>query len=765
MVEHEDYIKNGLRSSEVSDLIGRGLVNGNHNAKTKTVGKIIMENTCTLFNLINVILAVCVAMTGSYKNMLFMGVIACNVIIGIIQELRAKHIIDKLTVLSAPRAKVRRDGRDMEIKMQDIVLGDLCMLARGDQVCADSVVIDGSCEVDESLLTGERDAVFKSKGDGLLSGSFLVSGEVCARVCHVGADNYAYKLVHEAKYIKKPNSEMMQSINKIIKIVSICIIPLAAILFYKQWIMVGQSLDEAVISTVAAIIAMIPEGLVLLTSVVLAVSVIRLSKEKTLVQELYCIETLARVNVLCLDKTGTLTEGEMQFKELVKLEEDCDCEQILCEMLGVLSDHNQTFDALKGAFKGECRWKTVNVIPFSSEKKFSRVDFENNNSYMLGACEFILTEGFEDTRKLASKYSSEGYRVLLLAQVMAGGGRKPLCFLLIEDILRGEAADTLAFFASQGVELKIISGDHPATVAAVARKAGFKDISYVDASDLTNDKQIAEAATKYNVFGRVTPHQKLKLVKALKSKGYTVGMTGDGVNDVLALREADCSVAMQSGSDAARNVSKLVLLNSNFSSMPKVVAEGRRSINNLERSAALFLEKTVYASLLAVIFVFLKEPYPFKPIQMTLVNALTIGVPSFLLALEPNYSVVKGHFFKNVMRKALPGGFLVVANVVATIFSSKLTHATDDQVSTITVLLTAVVSFIILFRICCPWNTFRRVMFTLLLIAFAVAFLFFKDFFMLTSFSFPMAMIALGQGILSIIAVEPLSRLINKILK
>lgn len=758
-MQNENYIYNGLSGSEVQKLTSEGLVNGEHNVKTRSIGRIVSGNICTLFNFINFVLAIFVAFTGSYKNMLFMGVIICNIAIGIFQEIRAKKTIDRLSLLSAPRAKIVRDGEVCEISMKDIVLGDLCILERGDQICADCEVVSGSCEVDESLLTGESDPVLKGTGDELLSGSFLVSGGVRAKVVHIGEENYAIKIVKEAKAYKKPASEMMKAINTIIRLVSICILPIAGILFYKQCFLVGQDTDTAIVSTVAALIAMIPEGLVLLTSAVLAVSVVRLSLERTLVQELYCIETLARVDVLCLDKTGTITEGRMKVRELVPMNGHTESEvrKLLSEMMGALNDHNPTSDALREAFSESNEFAVKETTAFSSEKKYSGVEFESEGKFLIGACEFLLDESFADVRSRALAYSEQGLRVLVLLK--DGEKREPQSLILIEDVIREDAEETLDFFKKQGVELKVISGDSPVTVASVAKRAGFDHVEYIDLSTVQTEEEVASSAEKYNVFGRVTPAQKLILVKALKESGHTVGMTGDGVNDVLALREADCSIAMQSGSDAARNVSKLVLLDSNFKAMPKVVAEGRRAINNLERSAALFLEKTTYAFLLALIFVFIREAYPFQPIQLTLVSALTIGVPSFLLALEPNYDLVKGSFFKNVMKRALPGGVLIVINVMLAIYLGKVLSLSDLQVSTLSVIMVAAVSFTVLFRVCRPWNLYRAAMFALLLAGFVLAFLLFGDFFFFTALTKEMCILAAGQFLFTVLAVGALFKL------
>lgn len=732
-----DYSK-GLSSEEVKEREKAGLRNGKHEAKTKSIKQIIVGNTCTLFNLLNFFLAACVIFVHSFKNLLFMGVILSNMLIGIVQEIRAKKTIDKLSLISAPRAKVIRDGVRKEINMEDLVKDDLYLLKRGDQVCADSVVVSGVLEVDESLLTGENDPVHKEEGDEVLSGSFIISGDAKLKVVHVGADNYAYKIVNEAKYLQKPSSEMMEAINSIIKLVSICIVPMLIITFIKQFWILDRPFDKAVVSTVAAIIAMIPEGLVLLTSIVLAVSVVRLSKEKTLVQELYCIETLARVNMLCLDKTGTITEGKMKLGNVLRLVKHEEIDDAIAAFVNAFEDDNATSAAIREEYPDNPGWKTTGIIPFSSEKKWSLATFEDHGTYVLGAAEFLMSE--HEKKKYASeyeRYSAEGYRVLAFCHSEKESGKnelpkgmKTIAFLIIGDSVKKEAREILSYFSDQGVGIKIISGDNPITVSNIAKQAGVKNYeNYVDASTLDTEEKVKEAAEKYTVFGRVSPRQKLLLVKALKAKGLTVGMTGDGVNDVLALKEADCSVAMQSGSDAARNVSKLVLLDSNFSSMPKIVAEGRRSINNLERSATLFLEKTVYAILLALLFLFVRRPYPFVPIQLTLINALTIGAPSFLLALEPNYNLVKGKFFKNVMKTSLPGGIMVFLNVAVETFVGSALGGTNEQISTAAALITAYVSFLVLIRICRPFNAFRLALVIVLIAAFCVAFFAFGGFF------------------------------------
>lgn len=745
----EKTILSGLTDEEVAQRRADGRVNGNSNIPTKTIKQIIRTNVLTFFNLLNVVLAACVIGAGIYsgdffasvKNCLFMGVIICNTGIGIFQEVRAKRVVDKLSLISAPKAHVIRGGEEREIAVADIVLDDMTTLSAGGQVCADSVVVSGECELNESLITGESDPVYKKAGDEILSGSFVVCGDVKAKVVRIGAENFASKITNGAKYLKKNNSEMLRAINSVIKIIAFCIIPISLILFGKSiFITSGGNIDTAIYSTVAAVIGMIPEGLVLLASMVLAVSVIRLSMHKTLVQELYCIETLARVDVLCLDKTGTITEGTMQVDDVIPLCDGENTDDIITNMMTALNDKNPTFNAIKDRWSGAGEWKCVKALPFSSAKKWSGAQFDDKGTYILGAGEFVLGAAFEQIRERVETASAEGERVLVLARSDNPFREKELpenvqalALILISDKIRAEAPSTLKFFAEQGVDLRIISGDNPVTVASIAKKAGLDGAeNYVDMTTVTD---IQQAADKYKVFGRVTPDQKLALVKALRAKGHIVGMTGDGVNDVLALKEADCSIAMQSGSDAARSVSNLVLLDSNFASMPKVVAEGRRSINNIERSASLFLSKTVYSFLLAIIFVFVQKAYPFQPIQMTLINAVSIGIPSFLLALEPNFNLVRGKFISNVMSFAIPYGLAMVLNIVGVTITGHLLNLDAVQTGTLATLVAAVTAMSVLFRVCMPFNWRKVIMFVLLCGIFTLGILGFPQVFDMGTFT------------------------------
>lgn len=738
--------KKGLSQGQVAARVAEDLVNHNSTVPTKSVACIIRDNVCTLFNLVITILGVAVLLVGSYKNLLFMGIMFCNLIIGIVQEIRAKRIIDRLSLLSAAGAHVVRDGKTSVIPVEEIVLDDVLELERGNQVICDCILLDGACDVNESLITGESDSVGKKPGDLLLSGSFVVNGRCRARAEHVGAENYVSVISNEARRHKKAKSEIMNALQRIILVVSIAIIPIGAALFYNQYNLDGNTLQHAVVFTTAALIGMIPEGLVLLTSSVLAISVIRLSKHQVMVQELYCIEALARVDVLCLDKTGTITEGSMELKEVRPLDGVSDeaVEEALSHLCAVMEDDTPTFCSIASRYGGKPSKKAERILPFSSEKKWSGAYFGEKGSYVLGAPEMILPD-LGKYKPLADELAAQG-RVLLLAHSKGDFAGKelpaalsPMALLLIQDVIRPDAKDTLRYFAEQGVTLKVISGDNPITVSTIARRVALPDADrYVDATTLHTPEDIADAVERYAVFGRVSPQQKKQMVQALQKKKHTVAMTGDGVNDVLALREADCSVAMASGNDAARNVSQLVLLDSNFSSMPQVVREGRRSINNLQRSASLFIVKTIYSICLALLFLFLPMRYPFVPIHLTLISALTIGYPSFVLALEPNHDRIRGSFIKNVVSRSVPTAATILTGVVSVMLVGPCFGLTEGQVSTVCVMLAAFTGLLLIFKLCTPFNLLRRLLFGSICAALLLCFLFFQSFFSLTAFSTPL---------------------------
>ena len=743
MVRYNPSFETGLSEQQVRQRQQENLINHDTTIKTKSVSTIIAQNTCTLFNLVNVILALAVISVGSYKNMLFMGVVLSNLFIGIVQEIRAKRTIDKLSLLHAQQAIVIRNSEEKTIPLNEIVLDDILSYYQGHQVAVDCVIRSGKCQVDESFLTGESDAVEKNVGDALLAGSIIISGHCYAQADKIGEDTYIASISKEAKYLKKVKSEMMETIKKIIRIISVIIFPVGFVLYNNQLTIPGQSYQEAVVQTVAALIGMIPEGLVLLTSTVLAVSVVRLAQQQVMVQELYCIETLARVDVLCLDKTGTITEGALILDNILPLGKtsQAEIETGLSALTTYLDDHNSTFMALKASEQKLSTYPVLATYPFSSQEKRSAVTLAGKGTYILGAAEFILEELTEEIQELLLRYSN--YRILLLAHTNADyqpkvkvSAAEPLALLLIKDKIRSNAPDILAYFAEQDVKIKIISGDSLPTVSGVAKDAGIVNWHKgIDMTTIKTSEELKAAAEKYTIFARVTPEQKKGLICALKEQGHTVGMTGDGVNDVLALREADCSIAMASGSEAARNVSQLVLLHSDFAALPHVVAEGRRSINNLQRSASLFLVKTTYATIFALLFLFIQQPYPFIPIQMTLISSLTIGIPSFLLALEPNYERVKGGFFRNIISKALPGGLTIVLNLLIILFSASYLGLSQDQISTMCLILTGFTGFVVLKRIASPLNLRRTVLLVTLIILFIAAILLFPLFFAIVPLS------------------------------
>ena len=712
--------KNGLSSAQVHEYVQNGWTNKAVEPPTKTIPKIIKSNLLTYFNLVFAVLAVLLTVAGSFRNMSFLLIVVANLLIGIVQEIRAKKVLDRLSVLNSPTALVIRDGQQAEIPAEELVLDDIVIFRAGNQICADAIVVDGEVAVNESLLTGETDEIFKKPGDTLMSGSFVVSGECCARLENVGADSYISQLTLEAKAINcKEQSEMIRVLDKLVGVVGILIIPLGLLLFGQQFFVSKASFSSSIVSMVAAVIGMIPEGLYLLASVALAISVIRLSSKKVLVHDMKCIETLARVDVLCVDKTGTITENNMQVISTIPMEgynpsTGSGLKTMISDLVVSMPDGNITMQALKRFFKIPSDKKADVVIPFSSTYKYCGAAF-SGDAYVLGAPEFVLREDYDKFKVLIENYSSDGYRVLVFGRYSGVPDGKelteavtPLGLILLANPIRKDAPEIFRYFAEQGVAIKVISGDNPVTVSQVAMEAGIADAAkYIDMSTLHTEDDIREAATQYTVFGRVTPVQKRQLVHALQSAGHTVGMTGDGVNDVLALKDADCSVAMASGCDAAAQVSQLVLLESDFASMPSVVMEGRRVVNNIERSASLFLVKNIFSFLMAVFSVCFRITYPLEPSQISLISMFTIGIPGFFLALQPNGDIIHGRFLSNVLIKALPAGltdFLVVGALV--VFGSVF-GVNETDISTACTMLLAIVGFMILYHISKPLNPLR----------------------------------------------------------
>ena len=783
----------GLTNEEVQERIAQGQVNNNENPNTRTYKQIILENTLTFFNFLNLVLLVLVLLVGSYKNSMFVGIIFINTVIGIIQEIRAKKTIDKLAILTESKTVVLREGKKWKISTEKLVVDDLIFLKAGEQVPADAKILEGNLEVNESLLTGEADNLPKNQGDELFSGSFVTAGQACCQIIHVGSDNYASRITSEAKEFKRHNSELRNSLNAILKVISIIIVPLGAMLFYKQYYFVGDSIRDSVVNMVAAVLGMIPEGLVLLTSVALTLGALKLAQKKTLVQELYCIETLARVDTLCLDKTGTITEGTMcvesvesyppvyeeisdeasenktesgernndgtksseltegsaaseasavsaaeaiakedgssillpqeeaetgaektRQEDTVKIRE---IEHIMGNLLSVLKDQNATADALRARFKVAQDMELDHVIPFSSDRKYSGAAFKDAGTYLMGAAQFLFPDGNPELMEYCGSFAEEGLRVLVVAHsenVNEGTeipeGLEPVGLLLLTDVIRAEAPDTLAYFESQGVDLKVISGDDPVTVSAIAKRAGLKNAEqYVDATTITTQEEMDEAVATYSVFGRVTPQQKQAMVKSLQAQKHTVAMTGDGVNDVLALKEADCSIAMAEGSDAAKNIANVVLLDSNFAAMPEIVNQGRRVVNNIRTAASMFLIKTIFSVLLSLITIFFGDYYPFEPIQMSLISACAVGIPTFLLAQENNYEKIDHTFLRHVFMNAFPAAVTITGCVFTVMLVCQNVYHSNLMLNTACVLVTGWNYMAALKTVYAPLNRYRKV--------------------------------------------------------
>ncbi|MFA6683084.1 MAG: HAD-IC family P-type ATPase [Acholeplasmataceae bacterium] len=733
IILHPPSLKEGLTKEDVNIRKQLNYVNKTAKGSSKTVLGIILTNIFTFFNIVNISIAAMLISIQSYKHLFFMIIITLNTVIGIFQEIKAKKTIDRLSLISNPKALVLREGEKEEIAIDEVVLNDLIFLKIGNQIIADCIVREGFVEVDESLLTGESDPVGKQKGDKLLSGSYVVSGNCLAEAVKVGKDAYVESLTKKAKQYKKPNSDLIKSLKIIITTIGIFIIPVGIGLFFVQYNQ-GINYPTAIEKTAGAMIGMMPSGLFLLTSVALAVGVIRLAQNNTLVQELYCIETLARVDTLCLDKTGTITDGTMEVKETIFLSEDKKYhpDKIIPHLMAYLEDNNQTSLALVEKFGISKRPRKANkVVSFSSQRKYTAVEFNQLGTFALGAPEFILWQGnYLDIKKEVEKEARKGYRVLLLAHSEEALTNEklpkmtPLAFVLLEDTVRNDAIATIEYFNTHNVDVRVISGDNALTVSQIAKRAGVPNADKYISLENLDDKEVVESASKYQIFGRVSPEQKKLLIQALKASGKTVAMTGDGVNDILALKEADASIALASGSEAARNASHLVLLDSNFSSMPKVVGEGRRVINNIQRVATLFLTKTIFSVLLTMVAFFVTKEYPISPVQLFLIDFLVIGMPSFLLSLQVNNEQIKGRFLSNVMKKALPGALTVAFQTLIIYFLKTKLNMTDAESSTLIVISATFTGFLVLYRVIQPLTTYKRILLFVTLLLFIAAIVF-----------------------------------------
>ena len=719
----------GLTQAEVEARIADGQVNAIQDSSNRSVKDIVMGNTLTFFNFINIVLLALVLSVRSYKNMLFIFIIIANTLIGIFQEIKAKITLDKLKILTVSHVDVIRDGVKKSVTVSELVKDDVILLKSGGQIPADGVILDGEVDVNESLLTGESDSIHKTCGSKVLSGSFVTSGKAMCLLTEVGHDCYMEKLSSEAKQFKRYKTELQRNLDTILKFISIIIVPLGIILFAKQYWISGSTYEQAALDTVAAVLGMIPEGLVLLTSVALALGAVRLARRSTLVRELFCIETLARVDTLCLDKTGTITEGHLCVQGEESVKEDVDLEQLMGRMVSALGDENETFQALRQHYKRNQSTNTKLVLPFSSERKFSGVVFEGEGTYLMGAYQFIFPQADPAVLEKIAEYASQGLRVLTVAHspnemtdYTLAEDFEIVGFVFMTDVVRKNAPDILGYFEEQGVDLKVISGDDPVTVAAIAARAGLKDADkYIDATTIHTDEEMEDAILKYSVFGRVTPKQKQQMVRLLKQNGRTVAMTGDGVNDVLALKDADVSIAMASGSEAAKNTANMVLLNSDFASLPHIVNEGRRVINNIKAAASMFLIKTGFSVLTALLTIIVGQNYPFQPIQLSVINGCAVAIPTMLLQLEPSFQKVNKHFFREVLRMSMPAAITITAMITIINNIGHSIGTPREMLSTVCVLATGWVYLITLRQVYSPMTGYRKFVIYLMQTAYLVA--------------------------------------------
>ena len=732
----------GLTELQVAERTRKGWANGTPRSAGKTEGQIVAENTLTFFNFVFLALAAVLVIGGSsVKNMAFLIVVLCNTVIGIFQEIRAKRAVDKLTLVAAQQIRTLRDGKLEAVRSDLLVRDDIVEFVAGDQICADAYVCGGQLQVNEALVTGEEDAIVKQAGDTLKSGSFVVAGKCRARLTAVGADSFAQKLALEAKSDPTAaKSEMMRSLDRLIRVVGLALIPVGLVLFYQEFQVLKLDLRSSVEGTVSALVGMIPEGLYLLTSIAMAASALKLSREKVLVQDMNCIESLARVDVLCVDKTGTITEAKMEVDNIIPLTEDQPeyLETVLKALYSGEEPENDTARAMAEMFAGESDWECLRRIPFTSQTKWSAAVFRERGAFVVGAPESVLGGRYAELRETVENWSATGCRVLLICgygaeprpEGLLSERLRPLALIALKNRIRPEAKDTFAYFARQGVAIKVISGDSPVTVSEVARRAGIQGAErYVDAQTLHTPEDYRRAVQEYTVFGRVTPDQKRCLIRALKAQGHTVAMTGDGVNDVLAMKESDCSIAMASGAQAASQVAQLVLLKSDFAAMPSIVGEGRRVINNIQRAATLFLVKNIFSLGLSLITLFTQWPYPLIPLHLSVISALTIGVPSFFLAMEPNYERVEGRFLPTVLRRAFPGGLTNIFVVLMAQAFMSVFSLTSAQTATACAAILGVVGMLVLYQTCKPFDKFRRLIWWLMLAGLVLCFTVLGSFF------------------------------------
>ncbi len=731
-----DILK-GLTSEEVKERIEKGQVNSSNTNNLKSNWQIVRDNVCTLFNLFNLIIAIALACVHAYTNMVFILIIIVNVLIGIIQEIHGKNLVKQLSILTTAKTKVIRDGEEKELNINEIVVDDVILLAQGDQIPSDAFVIDGEVEVNEALLTGESDTILKKKEDKLLSGSYVVSGKCYAKIEKVGDDNFANQIINATKKHKKVNSELLNSMKKVTNFTSFVIIPAGVILFVQAYVFREVDLQQSVIATAAALLGMLPKGFVLLTSISLETGVIKLAKKQVLVQDLYSVETLAHIDTLCLDKTGTITEGKMKVIDVEKYNEDVlpdTLENIMNSYVNLTDDSNSTFNALKNHFKGESKYEKVSDISFSSERKWSSVTFKNLGTIIVGAPERLsamanvelpksIVEAQEDgKRALCIGYTKEAVSVEQIPKISLIAG------IIMADPLRKNAKEMLGYFKTQSVDIKIISGDNPITVSTIAKRAGLEDYeSYIDLSTIKSDAEIVDIVDKYSIFARVLPQQKSIIVKALQAKGHSVAMTGDGVNDVIALRESDLSITLPEANDAAKQVSQIVLLNQDFSVLKDVLMEGRRVVNNLTSVARIFFIKTIYSVLVSLFCILTNTAFPFIPIQITLIDLVIEAYTSFFISFEPNSKPVKGVFLHTVLRNAAPFAIVIVLNIIFLTYMGPVLGIAQGPLVTIMYLLIGFVSILAVLEVCIPFNKLHAFLFSTTFVGFFVAVYLFRS--------------------------------------
>lgn len=779
-------IVTGLTTEEVNKLKEQGLDNIPVGNQSKTIGQIIAGNVFTYFNFVFAVFAALLILVRSYINMTFLPIILLNTILGIVQEIKAKIVLDRLTVVNAPRTKVIRDSAVSEVDSVTLVKGDVCIFTAGNQLSADAILAEGRVRVNEAMVTGESDEVIKNKGDILLSGSYIVSGECKAVLTQVGHKAYAARLALEAKAgRKKKKTNMMKSLDNLVKIIGVVIVPLGIIMYLQSHFFLGHTIKNSVVSMVASLVGMIPEGLYLLASVALVVSVKKLARSNVLVHEMNCVETLARVNVLCVDKTGTITRPDMSVSDVVFLKDNVG--KLIAGVAGNMDDDNETMKAIKNYYHITGRDNSADrVYSFSSQNKYSGAVLDGR-CYIFGAPEYVLLDTYAEYEDIFERYSGHGERILVFGECVGDPcgniieeAVNPYAFIILENEIRDTAKETFGYFASQGVDIVVISGDNPVTASKVAVRAGINNAeNYIDATTLKSRQDIREAITKYTVFGRVVPSQKKEIIEAYKESGKVVAMTGDGVNDVLALKCADCSVAMASGSEAASNAAQVVLLDSDFSKMPQVVLEGRRVVNNIQRSASLFLVKNIFSILTTIFTLIAANLYPLYPTQLSLLGAFTIGTPAFFLALQPNKNIIRGDFLTNVIIKALPAGITDFIMLAVISIHGAVIGMSNEQISTVAIIVLLIIGMMALIRICRPFDWLRALVCIAMGVGIAICLLFFKKIFAIAAINMVMlnmiivyAVVAVGLFVLMcrivgtvIEYIEGHSRRFRKLLK